>query len=75
MPGAVVEPVVEPVVREREVRVGQIVPLTATPDLKPQLSEQQNMLHAFSYHGVDAGISQRTINESAAVAEYLNGHD
>jgi len=40
---------------------------------KPQLSEQQNMLHAFSYHGVDAGISQRTINESAAVAEYLNG--
>lgn len=39
---------------------------------KPELSEQQNMLHAFSYHGSDAGISQRAVNESAAVAEYLN---
>jgi hypothetical protein len=30
------------------------------------------MLHAFSYRGFDFGISQRTVNESAAVAEYLN---
>ncbi|MBA3532238.1 MAG: DUF4255 domain-containing protein [Ardenticatenales bacterium] len=33
-------PVIEPVVREREVRVGQIDPATALPDRKPQLSEQ-----------------------------------
>jgi len=33
------------------------------------------MLHAFSYRGTDFGISQRTINESAAVAEYLNSSD
>jgi hypothetical protein len=42
---------------------------------RPEVSEQQNMLHAFSYHGIDAGISQRTVNESAAVAEYLNAAD
>ena len=39
---------------------------------RPEVRERANMLHAFSYRGADFGISQRTVNESAAVAEYLN---
>jgi hypothetical protein len=39
---------------------------------KPEVRESKNMLHAFGYRFHDAAISQRTVNESAAVAEYLN---
>lgn len=35
-------------------------------------SEQSENLHAFSYLGTELTISQRTANESAAVAEYVN---
>jgi hypothetical protein len=30
-------------------------------------------IHAFSYLGVDPGINQRVVNETALVVEYLNG--
>ncbi len=36
------------------------------------LQNNLNNMHAFSYVGQSAGISQRTVNETAAVVEYLN---
>lgn len=35
-------------------------------------AESQFNIHAFSYFGQSAGISQRTVNETAAIVEYLN---
>ena len=29
-------------------------------------------VHAFSYRGTEAGISQRTVNEAAAIVQYMN---
>jgi hypothetical protein len=42
-------------------------------ELGPTFSEAEGFnLHAFSYVGRSAGINQRTVNESAAIAAYLN---
>ena len=39
----------------------------------PEVIGSPTMFRAFGYRGSDVGISQRTVNESAAVAEFLNG--
>jgi len=38
----------------------------------PEVSASPSMFRAFGYRGQEVGISQRTVNESAAVAEFLN---
>jgi hypothetical protein len=39
---------------------------------KSPASERPDNLHSFGYLGTEASVSQRTANESAAVAEYIN---
>jgi hypothetical protein len=40
-------------------------------DTAATVDASQVNLHAFSYAGTHAAISQRTVNEAAAVVEYL----
>jgi hypothetical protein len=43
----------------------------ASADMAATVDDTQVSLHAFSYAGTHAAISQRTVNEAAAVVEYL----
>jgi hypothetical protein len=55
-------------------KAGKSVPaseLSATFENEEPLTN----VHAFSYTGTRAGINQRTVNESAAVVEYLSGQE
>jgi hypothetical protein len=48
--------------------------LIPASELEPSFDDREPLtnVHAFSYTGTGVGISQRTVNESAAVVEYLS---
>jgi hypothetical protein len=60
------------VAEERPCGGGRRETAAAGPPASFDTTTQLN-LHAFSYNGTSPGISQRTVNEAAAIVAYVNG--